>query len=101
MLQKKGLTVLEASEGTAALDLIRAQSSRIDVLLLNVTLPGASSREVYQEANRLRPGMPVIITSAKSEEMAAYSLGMSTEHFLRKPFRLVDLFSILRDVLPS
>ena len=101
MLRKKGLSVIEASSGFGALDVIRAQDEHIDVLLLDVTLPGASSREVYNEAKRLRPGMPVIITSAKPEEMAAASLATRIERFLRKPFRLDDLLGMIREVLPA
>ena len=101
MLRKKGLSVIEASDGSGALDVIRAQNDHIDVLLLDVTLPGASSREVYEEAKRLRPGMPVIVTSAKTEEMAAASLATSIERFLRKPFRLADLLDMIREVLPA
>ena len=75
MLRKKGLSVLEASDGSAALDVIRAQKDDIDVLLMDITLPGASSREVYEEAKRLRPDLPVIVTSANSEEIAAALVG--------------------------
>ena len=64
MLRKKGFSVVEASDGNAAVDLIRAKGDHIDVLLLDITLPGASSREVFDEARRLRPGLPVIVTSA-------------------------------------
>jgi CheY-like chemotaxis protein len=101
MLRKKGLSVIEASDGYGALDVIRAQKDTIDVVLLDVTLPGASSREVYKEAKRIRPGMPVIVTSAKTEEMAAAWLATSIERFLRKPFRLGDLLGTIREVLTT
>jgi signal transduction histidine kinase len=101
MLRRKGLFVLQASDGFGALDVIRAHKGRIDVLLLDVTLPGASSREVYSESKRLRPQMSVIVTSAKPEEMAAASLSTNIDRFLRKPFRLGDLLGTIREVLPS
>ena len=91
MLRKKSLMVLEARDGSAALDVIRAQKDNIDVLLMDITLPGAPSREVYQEAKRLRPDLPVIVASANSEEIAADSLAAGIERFLRKPYRLDDL----------
>jgi CheY-like chemotaxis protein len=99
MLQKEGLSVLEARDGSAALDVIRARNGSIDVLLLDITLPGASSREVYEEAKRLKPEMPVIVTSAKSEAVAAASLATGIERFLRKPFRLADLTKAIREAL--
>jgi two-component system CheB/CheR fusion protein len=99
MLRKEGLSVLEASNGSLALELIRAQKEHIDVLLLDIGLPGASGREVYEEAARLRPRLPVIVTTAKTEEMAAALLATRVEHFLRKPFRLGDLIDMVRRIL--
>jgi two-component system CheB/CheR fusion protein len=98
-LRKEGLSVLEASDGSAALEMIRAQKDRIDVVLLDIGLPGASSREVYEEAARLRPGLPVIVTTAKTQEMAAALLATRVERFLRKPFKLSDLIDMVRQIL--
>ena len=96
MLLKKGYFVLEARDGTTALDLIRAHNESIDVLLLDVTLPGASSREVLEEARRLKPGLSVIVTSANSEEMANATLACKVERFIRKPFGLDELIGLVR-----
>jgi two-component system cell cycle sensor histidine kinase/response regulator CckA len=99
MLRKKGLSILEAGDGSAALDVIRAPKEDIDLILLDITLPGASSRDVYEEAKRLRPDVPVIVTSAKSEGMAAALLGTGIERFLLKPFSLDDLSEMIREIL--
>jgi two-component system, cell cycle sensor histidine kinase and response regulator CckA len=99
MLRTEGLSVLEASDGSAALDLIRTRKDDIDVLLLDITLPAASSRKVYEEARRLRPGLPVIVTSAKSEGKAAEVLATGIEHFIQKPFRLAGLSDLIQQVL--
>ena len=99
MLRKNGLSVIEAGDGSAALDVIRAHSGDIDLLLLDITLPGASSREVYEQAKRLRPDLPVIVTSAKSKETAAASLAARIERFLRKPFSLGELVEMVREIL--
>ncbi len=101
ILRKNNLSVLEVSDGSAALDMIRRQQGRIDVLLLDITLPGASSRQVYEEAKRLKPGLPVIVTSAKSRETAGSSLATEIEHFLRKPFSTVDLLDMIHKLVTS
>ena len=101
ILQKTGSSVIEAMDGSAALNLIRAHQDDIDILLLDITLPGASSRKVFEEAKRLRPGMKVIATSAYSEEMAAATLAGKADRFLRKPYRLADLVDSIRELLSS
>jgi CheY-like chemotaxis protein len=99
ILRKKGFSVIEAANGTAALEVIRARKSDIDVLLLDITLPGASSREVFEEAKVLRPDLSVIVTSANNQEMAAAALSGKVERFIRKPFGLDDLIGVVRESL--
>jgi PAS domain S-box-containing protein len=97
ILRNAGYSVFEAGDGDRALEVIRACQSRICVLLLDITLPGASSREVFEEASRLRPDMKVIVTSAYSAAAAAVALGGRVDRFLRKPYRLSDLTALVTD----
>jgi two-component system, cell cycle sensor histidine kinase and response regulator CckA len=96
LLRSTGFSVLEASDGSAALEVIREHTNRIEFLLLDVTLPGASSQAVLAEATRLRPRMKVIVTSAYSRDAAAASLQANVEHFIRKPYKIADLVDIVR-----
>ncbi len=99
LLRKAGFSVVEAGDGTAALQTIRQYPGPIDFLLLDVTLPGASSLEVLEEAIRLRPDVKVIVTSAYSADAAAELLNGKVEHFLRKPYRIGDLVDLVRRTL--
>ncbi len=102
LLRKKGLRVIEAIDGSCAFEQVRTCDDAIDVMLLDVTLPGVSSREVFEEARRLRPNLKVILTSAYSRETVEASFaGLRIESFIRKPFQFVDLMALLRDVLPD
>jgi PAS domain S-box-containing protein len=100
MLRKSGLEVFEAASGSAAIDLLRVRGGEIELILLDLSIPGNSSQEVVAEAAVARPDVKVILTSAYAEEMA---MGM-TKHplvcgFIRKPFRLGSLVQTLRSVL--
>jgi DNA-binding response OmpR family regulator len=48
LLRENGLRVLEAGDGRAAVELFRTHASEVDVVLLDVTLPGLSGREVLR-----------------------------------------------------
>jgi DNA-binding NtrC family response regulator len=98
-LRKKGFSVIETSDGSAALEEIRAHDGPIDVLFLDITLPGTPSREVLEEALRLRPETRVIVTSAYTEDLAAESLQRRVERFMRKPYRFSDLMDLVRQSL--
>jgi DNA-binding NarL/FixJ family response regulator len=74
--------------------------SRIDVILLDLTVPGPSSRDVAAEYAKARPDAKVILTSAYSEELARARFPQ-LRGFIRKPFHLADLVKILRSTLSS
>jgi len=92
--------VLEARNGSSALDFIRESETRIDGMLLDVTLPGAPSQEVAMEANRVRPELVTVLTSAYSREgVEASFAGIKVENFVRKPFQLRDVVAAFDDRL--
>jgi PAS domain S-box-containing protein len=96
ILSREGFEVLEASNGSAAIELIRANGEQIDLVLLDVTIPGASSQEVVVEAAKARPDIKLILTSAYSLEMVTDRINPPIVHdFIRKPFRLLDLVRVL------
>jgi PAS domain S-box-containing protein len=98
LLRKRGLSVLEAEDGTSALAAIRGNDP-IHLLLLDVTLPGTPSREVLAEARRLRPSMRVIVTTAYDEEFASSSLHTNVSRFIRKPYSSGDLLALIEEVM--
>jgi two-component system, cell cycle sensor histidine kinase and response regulator CckA len=102
MLRKKGLSVIEAGDGWAAIDLIRNREEEIDLMLLDVTIPGASSPEVFTEAQRIRPGIKVILTTAYDREAAGNSFrAPQLKGFIRKPYQFADLVQLLAEALPG
>jgi CheY-like chemotaxis protein len=97
MLRMAGFAVLEAADGADAIDLLRTNGGKIDVILLDMTIPGASSHEVVAEAVKARPNIRVILTSAYSQEMLKPPMSASQIYgFIRKPYQLGDLVYTLR-----
>jgi CheY-like chemotaxis protein len=102
MLRKSGFRVIEAIDGSSALELVRTHENEIDLMLLDVTLPGVSSREVFEEARFRRPKLKVILTSAYSRETVEGAFaGLPVNRFIRKPFQIVDLIGLLQDVMTN
>ena len=97
MLRKSGFSVIEAGDGTTGLNLFRASERKIDVVLLDMTLPGMSGRELLEELRRIQPGVKVILATAFSQASALSSI--DEQHlwgFVRKPYRLSELTHLLR-----
>jgi two-component system cell cycle sensor histidine kinase/response regulator CckA len=96
LLRNRQFTVIEAADGCEALAAIRACPGSIDFILLDITLPGSSSREVFEEARRLMPAAGIIATSGYDEKAAAAALDGKPDAFIRKPYRSADLVKLLR-----
>jgi two-component system, cell cycle sensor histidine kinase and response regulator CckA len=96
-LRRLGFLVVEASDGSEAMELIRAHKNELEAVLLDVTLPGISSLEILKEARRIRSNMRVVVTSAYSKETVDATFSGLIDHFIRKPFRLSDLRRLLTD----
>jgi DNA-binding response OmpR family regulator len=101
MLGKQGFSVLAVTDGAAAVDQLRLHGNRIALLVLDVNLPGLSSREVLEQARRIRPGVPVIVTSAFCQDVIDSFAGLHIDHFIRKPYRLAALVDLLQRVLSA
>ena len=99
-LRNRGYSVLEAGDGSAAMNMVRRLEVQIDAILLDVTLPGTSSREVFEEALRVRPKLKIILSSAYDRKTVdATFTGLRVTHFIRKPFQLRDLVAVLQAIL--
>jgi CheY-like chemotaxis protein len=102
MLRKSGFKVLEAADGSTAIDILRANAGSIDVIFLDISIPGASPLEVVAESEKARADTRVLLTSAYSQEMIANTMrAPQIRGFIRKPFQLGDLLRVLRETLCS
>jgi CheY-like chemotaxis protein len=102
LLRKNGFHTVEAADGSAAIEILRAGQARIDAILLDVTIPGASSHEVAAEATKIRPDAKVILTSAYSQEMLSTAIdGPQIRGFIRKPYQLTNLTKMLLEILSA
>ena len=97
-LRKQGFSVLEAGDGPASVDRFRSNGEEIDVVLLDLTLPGMHGRDVLEELRRIRPYVKVIVTTAYSQESALKGItGQQPWAFIRKPYQLNELMTLLQD----
>jgi PAS domain S-box-containing protein len=101
-LRKAGLSVLEAANGYTAVDLFHTRASEIDIVVLDLTLPGLSGSEVFEEIHAIGPEAKVILTGADDLESGAEAAfpGLTPAAFLRKPYCLGELVSKVGAALP-
>jgi two-component system cell cycle sensor histidine kinase/response regulator CckA len=100
MLQELGYHVLVASDGKKALELFKKNADRIELIIMDVVMPGMSGPEVYARISELREGIAVIFTTGYAPE--AKALGSMLEKgatILKKPYSLSILSQMVRAAL--
>jgi two-component system response regulator RegX3 len=95
-LDREGFDVVVATDGAQALDAFEA--SRPDLILLDLMLPKLSGIDVCRKL-RERSEVPIIVVSAKSEEIdTVLLLEMGADDYVTKPYRLRELVARMRAV---
>lgn len=90
--------VLEAGDGEAALSAI--ESSRPDLVLLDLTLPGLSGLEALASYQPAHPEIATIVLTGNLEiSVARRALDLGARQFITKPFDPEDVRTAVRDAL--
>ncbi len=91
-LQSLSCRVTAFADGQSALDFYRQAGSEIDVVLLDMCMPGLSGGEVFLALQKLNPRIKVLLASGYSLAGDAQSLlDQGALGFLHKPYRRADL----------
>jgi len=97
-LEGEGMLVELAQNGREALEKLRSLS--LDLILLDLRMPGMSGIEVLQEIKKEEPELPVVvITAYGSVDNAVETLKMGAFDFITKPFKLEELLNIISRAL--
>ena len=94
----EGYEVLAASDGQDGLNL--AIEKHIDLLLLDIMLPGINGYEICRRLKKEKPELPIIMITARGSEMDKVGgLDLGADDYLTKPFSIPELLARIRAVL--
>jgi PAS domain S-box-containing protein len=100
MLQKLGFTVVCAGGGREAIDIFRQKAAELDLVILDIVMPGIGGEEVRRQIKQIRPEVKVLISSGYdcSGKMPDI-LKSQCDGFIQKPYSLDELSNKLREML--
>ena len=102
LLRGFGFDVIAARDGAEAIEVFRSESRRIDVVLLDLTMPRMDGIETMRELRRIAPEARVVLTSGYGsvdlEEETKRGEGPNA--ILPKPYAAERLLATLREVMP-
>ena len=97
-LTREGYHVEVVADGAAAA--ARGVDGEHDLLVLDVGLPSLDGLEVCRRVRAARPRVPVLILTARDEELdAVQGLDAGADDYVTKPFRLAELMARIRALL--
>lgn len=97
----EGYDIVQAGDGLQALQLFR-KPNMIDLVLLDVAMPGMWGTDVLREIKRLKPALPIImLTGQSSKDVAIESLKAHADDYLEKPFSVDKLLELIQKILSA
>ena len=101
-LTETGVTMFEAEDGNGALDIFKEKKDDIDLIILDVIMPGMKGDEVLRRVREIKRKVKVIVSSGyMSEEQREKLKEYGVDGFLDKPFKDEDAMSIISKVLAN
>ena len=100
MLERHGYRVIEASNGMDAICKFNENRDSVDMLLVDVIMPGKGGKEVCTEIQKTKPGIKVLFMSGYSDEAIQRKdiFGMGVP-LVSKPISPSDMLKKVREAL--
>jgi len=99
-LQGQGFSAIPAESGERAIEIYQEKKDRIDLVILDVSMPGMGGPRCFQELKEIDPKVKVIIATGYSANgRVKEMLEAGAAGFVGKPYRLADILNKIREVL--
>jgi len=102
MLSIMGYTVLQAESGNEAINIYREKTDSIDLVILDMIMPGMSGSQVLKSLREINPDAKIILSSGyilKGNSMKVIEHEYSS--FIQKPYSFMDLSSVVHEAINS
>jgi CheY-like chemotaxis protein len=100
MLKRVGYTVYTAKNGTEAIELYTENQAQIDLVMLDMIMPGLDGGETFDRLRKINPHIKVLLSSGFSlDGQASDIMKRGCNGFIQKPFDLRQLSSKVHEVL--
>jgi CheY-like chemotaxis protein len=100
LLKELGYTVIGARSGQEALAIYRERHAEIDLVVMDMIMPGMSGGETFDRLKQINPRVKVLLSSGYSiNGQASQIMERGCDGFIQKPFNLQQLSAKLRQIL--
>jgi PAS domain S-box-containing protein len=101
ILEARGYRVILAADGREAVEEYRRAAGRIDLVILDLTMPRLSGRDACRRLAALDPGVRILLSSGFAADEAAAAREAGVRGFISKPYRPAELAAAVRAALDA
>ena len=102
ILESLGYQVMTAGSGQEAIAIFMEKGKEIDLVILDMIMPGMGGGKAFAALREIDPGVKVILSSGYSVDGEARQiLEKGCNSFIQKPFRVADISKKIREVLEN
>jgi len=102
MVEAFGYEVLTARDGKEAIEIYKVKRDRIDMVILDMIMPGLGGGETYDRLKEINPDIKVLLSSGYSiDGQANEILERGCDGFIQKPFNMNQLSRKIREILDN
>jgi PAS domain S-box-containing protein len=99
-LKLMGYTVITAETGEEAVDIFRRSHATIDVVILDMIMPGLNGRETYKRLRQIKPNVRVLLASGYAfEGQEKEILEDKCNGHIQKPFKIEKLAMMIKEIM--
>ena len=92
MMEKMGFHTIKASSPEKAYQIYEVEKDNIDLVILDMLMPGDNGAEAYQKLKKIKPGLKVLISSGFwCDTHVKEILSDRKNKFIQKPFKFEEL----------
>ncbi|MFP5211949.1 MAG: response regulator, partial [Acidobacteriota bacterium] len=100
MFERLGFEVVTAEDGREAIEIYKSEGDRIDLVVLDLTMPFMNGPETFRELRRIDPNVRVILSSGYSQsEISSRFAETGLAGYVEKPYTLSALKEVIRPIL--
>jgi len=100
ILQALGYTVITAKNGEDAIEIYRGKKDTIDLVILDMIMPGMGGAETFEVLQTIKPEVIVLLSSGYSVNgRPAKMLEQGCRGFIQKPYNMAELSQAIRAAL--
>lgn len=102
LLESLGYECFLAENGSRAIDIYMKEKDKIDIVLLDIIMPGISGLETSERLKEIDENVKIIFSSGfRRDEIVMGFMKNSNKRFIQKPYHLVELSRIIAETMNS